>query len=163
MIVLFKWLAHAIRATKLVYFRTIYVCLHINFYTHIHYPNQHDLLNWTLAYSTIEIGHWTLGLLSPNKKSVLIPITKIGISTLFIYQKHRHTGVCELFFCAFKDCYGLDMPRDSGKHNHAVRLFVETYRKFASVCGNISKTRVSNEETYLKIKAWNWKLFIKPF
>ena len=67
--------------------------------------------------------------LAQQAKSVLIPITKRGISTLFIYQKHRHTGVYELLFCAFKDCYGLDMPRDSGKHNHAVRLFVETYRK----------------------------------
>ena len=42
------------------------------------------------------------------------------------------------------------MRRDSGKHNHADRLFVETYRKFATVCGNISKTQASNEETYLK-------------
>ena len=111
MIFLFKWLAHAIRATKLVYFRTIYVCLHINFYTHIHYPNQHDLLNWTLAYSTIEIGHWTLGLLSQNRKSVLIPITKIGISTLFIYQECRHTSVYRLFICTFKDRNRLNMPR----------------------------------------------------
>ena len=48
--------------------------------------------------------------LAQQAKSVLIPITKRGISTPFIHQKHRHTGVC----------------------------------------GNISKTRVSNEETYLK-------------
>ena len=46
--------------------------------------------------------------------------------------------------------YCLHAPRDSEKHNHAARLFVGTYRKFAPVCGNISKTQVSNEETYLK-------------
>ncbi len=111
MIVLFKCLAHAIRATKLVYFRTIYVCLHINFYTHIHSPNQHDLLNWTLAYSTIEIGHRTLDPPASNRKSVLIPIILKEKSTLLTIRKCRHDAVYELFFCAFKDRNTLNMPR----------------------------------------------------
>ena len=132
MIVLFKWLAHAIRATKLVYFRTIYVCLHINFYTHIHYPNQHDLLNWTLAYSTIEIGHWTLGLLSQNRKSVLIPITKIGISTLFIYQECRHTSVYRLFICTFKDPNRLNM-RSLPCFNHTSLINANILRFVATI------------------------------
>lgn len=47
--------------------------------------------------------------LAQQAKSVLIPISKTGISTLFIYQEYRHTGVCELFFCAFKDRNRFDM------------------------------------------------------
>ena len=109
MIVLFKCLAHAIRATKLVYFRNIYVCFHINFYTHIHYPNQHDLLNWTLAYSTIEIGHRILDPPASNRKSVLIPIVKIRNSTLSITNKCRRDAVYQLFFCTFNDSYALNM------------------------------------------------------
>ena len=109
MIVLFKCLAHAIRATKLVYFRTIYVCLHINFYTHIHSPNQHDLLNWTLAYSTIEIGHRTLDPPASNRKSVLIPIVQKGKSTLSITYKCHYNAICRLFFCTFEYRYALNM------------------------------------------------------
>ena len=132
MIVLFKWLAHAIRATKLVYFRTIYVCLHINFYTHIHYPNQHDLLNWTLAYSTIEIGHRTLDPPASNRKSVLIPIILKGKSTLLIIRKCRHDAVYELFFCAFKDRNTLNM-RSLPCFNHTSLINANILRFVATI------------------------------
>ena len=49
--------------------------------------------------------------LAQQAKSVLIPITKRGISTLFIYQKYWHTGVYRLFICALKDSNTLDMGR----------------------------------------------------
>jgi len=42
-------------------------------------------------------------------------------------------------FLPAQEADGLDMPRSSGKYNHAVRLSAETYQKFVSVCGNISK------------------------
>lgn len=47
--------------------------------------------------------------LAQQAKSVLIPITKRGISTLFIYQKYCHTGVYRLFICALKDSNTLNM------------------------------------------------------
>lgn len=49
--------------------------------------------------------------LAQQAKSVLIPITKRGISTLFIYQKYWHTGVYRLFICALKDSNTLNMWR----------------------------------------------------
>ena len=47
--------------------------------------------------------------LAQQAKSVLIPITKRGISTLFIYQKCWHTSVYRLFICALKDSNTLNM------------------------------------------------------
>ena len=47
--------------------------------------------------------------LAQQAKSVLIPIIKTGISTLFIYQEYRHTGDYRLFFCTFKDRNALNM------------------------------------------------------
>ena len=49
--------------------------------------------------------------LAQQAKSVLIPITKRGISTLSIYQKCWHTGVYRLSICALKDSNTLNMPR----------------------------------------------------
>lgn len=81
------------------------------FLSTFHYSNQHDLPNWTFAYSTIEIGHWTLDPPAPNRKSVLIPIFKIRICTLSISYRCRHTVVYRLFFCTFKDSNTLHMSR----------------------------------------------------
>lgn len=57
--------------------------------------------------------------LAQQAKSVLIPITKRGISTLFIYQKCWHTGVYRLFICALKDRNRLNM-RSLWKHIHRI-------------------------------------------
>ena len=59
--------------------------------------------------------------LAQQAKSVLIPITKRGISTLPITYKCRYAGIYNLFFCTFKDCYGLDMRR-LWEHVHRVNL-----------------------------------------
>ena len=76
-----------------------------------------SLINLTI--STPQNGHLStqpknparcpLDPLAQQAKSVLIPITKRGISTLFIYQKYWHTGVYRLFICALKDSNTLNM------------------------------------------------------
>ena len=72
-----------------------------------------------LTNSTPQNGHlsiqpknparYPLDPLTQQAKSVLIPITKRGISTLFIYQKCWHTSVYRLFICALKDSNTLNM------------------------------------------------------
>ncbi len=80
--------------------------------------------------------------LAQQAKSVLIPITKRGISTLFIYHKHRHTGVCELFFCAFKDRNRFHM-RSLREHIYRtyfikmIALFLEQLQ-ITDLCGRIA-------------------------
>ena len=76
-----------------------------------------SLINLTI--STPQNGHLStqpknparcpLDPLAQQAKSVLIPITKRGISTLFIYQKYWHTSVYRLFICALKDSNTLNM------------------------------------------------------
>ena len=98
-------------STKFTLFYTSYIYLHINAHLYFHYPNQHDLPNWTFAYSTIEIGHRTLDPPASNRKSVLIPIVKIRISTLPITYKCCYNSVRKLFFCTFQDRNALNMRR----------------------------------------------------
>src|SRR5699024_6420495 len=72
-----------------------------------------------LTNSTPQNGHlsiqpknpvrYPLDPLAQQAKSVLIPITKREISTLFIYQKCWHTSVYRLFICALKDSNTLNM------------------------------------------------------
>ena len=91
--------------------RTYHKRYHINAHLYFHYPNRHDLPNWTFVYSTIEIGHRTLDPPASNRKSVLIPILKIRISTLPITYKCCYNGVRKLFICTFKDRNRLNMRR----------------------------------------------------
>lgn len=58
--------------------RTYHKRYHIKAHLYFHYPNRHDLPNWTFVYSTIEIGHRTLDPPASNRKSVLIPIVQKG-------------------------------------------------------------------------------------
>ena len=98
-------------SAKTHHFLTCHNSAHINCSNSFHYPNQHDLPKWTLVHSTIEIGHRILDPPAPNRKSVLIPIAKIRISTLSITYKCHYNAVCRLFFCAFKDSNALHMRR----------------------------------------------------
>ena len=91
--------------------RTYHKRYHIKAHLYFHYPNRHDLPNWTIVYSTIEIGHRTLDPPASNRKSVLIPLILKEKRTLLIILKYRHDAVYELFFCAFKDRNTLNMPR----------------------------------------------------
>ena len=91
--------------------RTYHKRYHIKAHLYFHYPNRHDLPNWTFVYSTIEIGHRTLDPPASNRKSVLIPIVQKGKSTLSIIYKCRQSAVYELFFCTFEDRNTLHMPR----------------------------------------------------
>lgn len=59
--------------------------------------------------------------LAQQAKSVLIPITKRGISTLPITYKCRYAGIYNLFFCTFKDCYSFNM-RSLREHINWINL-----------------------------------------
>lgn len=50
-------LSNSILNTKLASFRTTNKYCHASLHFHFHYPNQHDLLNWTITHSTSKIGH----------------------------------------------------------------------------------------------------------
>lgn len=102
-------LVNSTLSTKLADFRTCHKYYYIRLGSTFHYPNRHDLPNWTFAYSTIEIGHRTLDPPASNRKSVLISIVKTIISTLSIIHKYRHTSVYSLFSCTFKDRNRLHM------------------------------------------------------
>ena len=105
---------------------------HINAHLYFHYPNRHDLPNWTFVYSTIEIGHRTLDPPASNRKSVLIPIILKEKSTLLIIRKCRHDAVYELFFCAFKDRNTLNM-RSLPCFNHTSLINANILRFVATI------------------------------
>ena len=90
------------------------------------------------------VSSFSFGVSGDRLSSLSVAVTSI----LVHIDLHADVILCLRKFG--QKTYCLHAPRDSGKHNHAARLFVGTYRKFAPVCGNISKTQVSNEETYLK-------------
>src|SRR5699024_6884716 len=94
---------------KLTDFCALCKCCYINLYSYFHYHNQYDLPNWTIVYSTIEIGHRTLDPPASNRKSVLIPIVQKRKSTLSITYKCHYTAICRLFFCTFQHRNTLDM------------------------------------------------------
>ena len=82
--------------------RTYHKRYHIKAHLYFHYPNRHDLPNWTIVYSTIEIGHRTLDPPASNRKSVLFPIVQKRKSILSIIYKCRQSAVYRLFFVRFR-------------------------------------------------------------
>ena len=95
-------LVYSILSSKLANSRTTDRYRHIKAHLYFHYPNRHDLPNWTIVYSTIEIGHRTLDPPASNRRSVLFPIVQKGKSTLSIIYKYRQSAVYRLFFVRFR-------------------------------------------------------------